>query len=90
MDLSKKSYMSNFFQLMGAIFLMFFIAAILGKPTVDLVVKMNDKNLETTIVEQIFFWGGACIFTGTWALIWVWFKKSEKVCVEYWLNKPAK
>lgn len=68
---------------------MFFFAVVLGEPTAEIILKMNDKNVTKTVVEQAVFWIGAVISTGVWCLLWVWFKKSEKVCVDYWQNQSS-
>lgn len=72
---------------MASVFTMFFFAVVLGEPTAEIILKMNDKNVGKTAVEQAVFWVGALTFTGIWCLLWLWFKKSEKVCVDYWLSQ---
>jgi len=89
MDRLKKEYYSNFAQLMGSTFLMFVFAATLGESTINLIVVMNDADVEKSLTEHAIFWVGAAFFTSIWCLTWVWFKKAEKICVDYWLSRKS-
>ena len=90
MSINKKGYWFNFLQLVFAVFLIFFCAVTLGEPAAEIVLKMNDRSIYKTYFEQVVFWVSAIIITGIWCMIWIWFKKSEKVCVDYWHSKSRK
>jgi hypothetical protein len=74
---------------MGAAFLMFVFAATFGENTVNLILVMNDESVDKTWLEYLVFWVGAAVFTAVWCLCWVWFKKAEKICVDYWLQRKV-
>ncbi len=67
---------------MASAFLLFFLTVGLAKPAAELFVYMNDKNVTKPIAEWVIFSITAPIATAAWCLLWVWFKKSEKHCIE--------
>jgi Mg2+/citrate symporter len=87
MVISKKEYLMNFIQIMAAVFLIFIFAALLGDSTISAINTFNDKNIEKSVTDHLVFWVLAILFTAIWSAVWVWFKKAEKVCIEYWLSK---
>lgn len=82
MEISTKFFAAN-----GGSLSDVFFAVTLGEPTAKIVMEMKDKDIDPTVFEQAVFWAGSFIFTVVWCLTWVWFKKSEKVCVDYWLSQ---
>ncbi len=78
-----KTFFLYFLQLMISAFLLFFLTVGLAKPAAaELLVYMNDKNVTKPIAEWVIFYITAPIATAVWCLLWVWFKKSEKYCIE--------
>ena len=77
-----KRFAWHFIQLMFAAFLLFFLTAMMGKASVDLVVYMNDPKVSKQISEWVVFGVGAPLATALWGLLWIWFKISEKYCIE--------
>lgn len=80
--MSKRDFWIKFLQLTASVFIMFFFAVTLGESTAGIILKMNDKAFDKTILDHAVFWTGAFVSTGIWGLLWLWFKKSEKVCVD--------
>ena len=82
MTQDSKRFAWHFAQLMFAVFLLFFLTIGLGKASADLVVYMNNSKVSKSISEWVFFGIGAPIATAAWCLLWIWFKNSEKHCIE--------
>jgi ABC-type polysaccharide/polyol phosphate export permease len=82
MTQESKQFAWHFIQLMFAVFLLFFLTVGLGKATADLVVYMNDAKVSKPVSEWVVFWVSAPLATAFWCLLWIWFKKSEKQCIE--------
>ena len=77
-----KLFTWHFIQMMFAVFLLFFLTVGLGKASADLVVYMNNAKVSKPISEWVVFGLGAPLATAFWCLLWIWFKKSEKHCIE--------
>lgn len=83
MDGSRKRFLISFLSLMASLFLMFIAAVILGEPAASFVVSYNDPSVVKSVLDHTWFWLGVFVCTFYYAMLWVWFKKSEKACVEY-------
>jgi len=83
MSIESKRFAWHFLQLMFAVFILFFLTVGLGKASAELVVYMNDAKVEKTITEWLIFGIGTPIATAVWCVVWIWFKKSEKHCIEF-------
>jgi hypothetical protein len=77
-----KNFAWHFFQLMFAVFVLFFLTIGLGKASADLVVYMNDPKTQKSTAEWAIFAIGAPVATAIWCILWLWFKKAEKHCIE--------
>lgn len=86
MNKQKRVFALNFAQLMFSVFVLFFLSVGLGKASADLITYMNNPAIEKKTVEWVWFFIGAPIATAVWSIFWLWFKKSEKNCID-WLNK---
>lgn len=62
---------------------MYFLTLGLSIPTAKLVVYMNDAHKAKSLVEWAAFLIIALISSAAWCALWVWFKRSEKVCVDH-------
>ena len=82
MTQDSKRFAGYFIQLVFAVFLLFFVTVGLGKASADLLVYMNDAKVSKSISEWVVFGVGAPLATAIWCLLWIWFKKSEKNCIE--------
>lgn len=67
---------------MFTVFLLFFLTVGLGKAASDLLIYMNDAKVSKPISEWVIFGVSAPLATAIWCLLWIWFKKSEKHCIE--------
>lgn len=72
-----------FLSLMASAFLIYFFALGMSEPTATIVKYMNDAHKSKTCGEWAVFIVGALLFTGIWCGLWVWFKRSEKICVDH-------
>lgn len=78
----RKRFMGHFAMLMFTAFVLFFITVGIGKVSADFLIYMNDQKSQKSTVEWMIFAIGAPIATAVWCIIWLWFKKSEKQCIE--------
>lgn len=77
-----KNFAWHFAQLIFTTFLLFFLTVGLGKASADLVIYINDAKTHKSVGQWVIFAIGAPTATAIWCIIWLWFKKSEKHCIE--------
>ena len=80
--LKRKTFLSNLLQLAFVLFIMFFLTTGLYEISKDIILEMNTQKNHSTWewVQFIFF---ATLFSIVWATLWLWFKKTEKICLDY-------
>jgi hypothetical protein len=71
-----------FVQLMFAAFCLYFLAVGLAEPTGELLRYFNDRNNDIPATGWAVFVPGVVIGAVLWSALWVWFKASEKCCIE--------
>ena len=86
MKKQKRVFALHFVQLMFSVFVLFFLSVGLGKESADLITYMNNSTTTKKTVEWVWFLIGAPIATAVWCVFWLWFKSSEKKCID-WFNK---
>lgn len=84
---ANKQFAWQFVQLCTSAFILFVLSAMLGTSFVGLVRHMNDSATTKSLAEWLAFWIGAPLTTALWATVWIWFKKSEKRCLELYQNR---
>ena len=72
-----------FLSLMLSTLFMYFLALGMSVPTANLVVYMNDAHKAKSLIEWVAFVFIGVISSAVWCALWVWFKRSEKVCVDH-------
>lgn len=82
MSNTSKSFAWYFSQLMCAVFILFFLTVGMGTASADVLIYMNDNSISKPLWQWAVFLVGAPISTAVWCLLWIWFKKSEKLCIE--------
>lgn len=75
-------FASYFIQMMFTVFILFFLTVELGKVSADLLTYMNDTKISKPISRWVLFAVGAPLATAIWCMFWIWFKISEKKCIE--------
>ena len=85
--MTKIKKVSSFIQLVAASSTLFLIAASLSTPVHKLIERLNDPAEQAPTHVYVIFWVIAPICAAVRCLVWVWFKKVEKECVEFLFKK---
>lgn len=86
----KKEFAWQFIQLMGSVFLIFFLTVGIGKETAEALRYMNDPETVKSTISWIIFWVFGPICLALWCFLWIWFKKSEKKCLDLLITLTKK
>ncbi len=90
MNTLKKEFLWQFVQLMLSVFLIFFLSVGIGKETAELIRYMNNPEAIKPAKVWIIFWILGPICLGFWCFLWIWFKKSEKKCLDLFITLTKK
>lgn len=83
-------FFSQFIQLMGSVFLIFFLTVGIGNETAEALKYMNNPETIKTTKTWAIFWISGPILLALWCLLWIWFKKSEKQCLDLFMTLTKK
>lgn len=81
--------LSPFIQLMLSASFLFIASAILAQPLIDVVEFMNTNNVKRAYSEWVMFVIFLTVSAFVWSGAWLWFKYSEKRCMDYLASRKT-